>query len=173
MSEVIGEEATYYQYRLLRKSYISRPVIWSYVSLALIMFFISLLFFTWFGVLCYFLSFITMIWVHFVISRSVLLLSKRYLQNWSFSRRLPWIGMVPTQYVNYHFFSKMHLHITWISLVLIFIFVIAGPIAFSINLLFWHFWLLLPRFYCICWLFRERKDGLLKVTSQDISYYIQ
>lgn len=173
MSEVIGEEATYYHYRLLRKTYISRPVIWSYVSLAFIMLFISLLFFTWFGVLCYVLSFITIVWTHFVISRSFLLLSKRYLQKWRFARRMPWVGMIPEQYVSYRFFSKIHLHITWISMILIFIFILAAPIAFSINLLFWHFWLLLPRLYCIAWLIRERKDGLIKITNQDISYYIQ
>lgn len=173
MSEIIGEKATYYQYRLLRKIYVSRPVIWSYVSLACIMFFASLLSFTWFGILCYFLAFITMVWAHYVISRSVLRLSKRNLKQWKYTRKLPWIGLMPEQHVSYRFFSKIHLHIAWISLVLIFVFIVTGPIAFSINLLFWHLWLLLPRLYCMGWLLRERKDGLIKITNEDISYYIQ
>lgn len=44
MSAVIGDQATYYQYRLIRKINISRPALLSYLSLTFIMLLASLIF---------------------------------------------------------------------------------------------------------------------------------
>ncbi|MCM3786468.1 hypothetical protein M3231_26395 [Neobacillus mesonae] len=173
MSVVIGDQATYYQYRLIRKSYVSRPVVLSYLSLTWIMLLASLLFFTWYGVLYFLLSFIAMVWVHYLISRSILLLTNRHLNRWRLSWKTPWIGLMPNQHITYQFFSRIHLHMTWIGLVFILIFIMAAPPSFSMNLIFWHLWLLAPRLFCIVWLLRERKDGLLKITDREIAYYIQ
>ncbi|MCM3130736.1 hypothetical protein ACFQ3J_25635 [Paenibacillus provencensis] len=173
MSAVIGDQATYYQYRLIRKINISRPILLSYLSLTFIMLLASFIFFSWSGLWYFLLSCVTMVWIHYLVARSTLLLSNRQLNRWQRSWRVPWVGLIPSQHIAYPFFSRIHLHMTWIGLVFIFVFIIASPPAFAMNLFFWHVWLMAPRLMCILWLFRERKDGYLKITQQEVAYYIQ
>lgn len=173
MSAVIGDQATYYQYRLIRKINISRPALLSYLSLTFIMLFACLVFFTWSGLLYFLLSCVTMVWIHYLVSRSILLLRNRQLHRWHWSWRAPWIGLIPSQHIAYPLFSRIHLHMTWIGLVFVFVFIVASPPSFAMSLLFWHVWLMAPRLTCLLWLFRQRKDGYLKISHLEVAYYIQ
>ncbi|MDQ0173732.1 hypothetical protein [Paenibacillus tundrae] len=167
-------KATFYQYRLLKKKVIARSVIYSYLCLPVIMLFFNLLAFSWMGLLSFVLAGPITIWIHYVIARTILLLVRSsYTKRWRWSIRMPWLGYIPDQHFSYRMFVRVHFNICWIGLCIITVCLIWSPLSFTFALIFWHIWLLVPRLYVILFLSRERKDGLIKLTNQDVSYYLQ
>ncbi|AJW69082.1 hypothetical protein GMA19_00015 [Paenibacillus polymyxa E681] len=175
MTEETGTKATYYHYKLIKKISIPRQLIWSHITLPVIMLLFLLLAFSWTSVFLFALAFFLTLWVHFVISRSVLYIGggASFRKRWAFHRKLPWLGYMTDQYIGYSIFRRVHIHTLWIGICLSGVFILWSPPAFTVSLLFWHLWLIAPRLYILSRLTGERKDGMLKFTDEDASYYQQ
>ncbi|MEK4371496.1 hypothetical protein [Paenibacillus sp. FSL R5-0473] len=167
-------KATFYQYRLLKKKAIARSVIYSYLCLPVIMLLFNLLAFSWTGLFFFVLAGPITIWIHYVIARTILLLVRTsYAKRWRWNMRMPWLGYIPDQHFSFRMFVRVHLNMSWIGLCIITVCLISSPLSFTLSLIFWHLWLLGPRLYVVMVLSRERKDGLIKLNEQDVSYYLQ
>ncbi|UOK63765.1 hypothetical protein MT997_03260 [Paenibacillus sp. OVF10] len=166
-------KATFYQYRLLKKGY--RPQCHLQLSVsaghhALIQSTCILL--DW--PLLFVLAGPITIWIHYVIARTILLLVRTsYAKRWRWNMRMPWLGYIPDQHFSFRMFVRVHLNMSWIGLCIITVCLIWSPLSFTLSLIFWHLWLLGPRLYVVMVLSRERKDGLIKLNEQDVSYYLQ
>lgn len=174
MIEENHSNATFYHYKLIKRIPVKRMFVRCYLLLPYIALIAETVVISWKSPFYFALAAPLVFWIHYVISRSVLLLAgSAYHKRWRFSMRLPWIGYVTDQHISFRLFRKVYTYITGIGLVLFLIFLFLSPLSFVVSLLFWHFWLLLPRFYAYARLSRLSKDGMIKFNAQDISYYKQ
>lgn len=168
-----ANNATFYHYKLLKKIVLPKPLIRSFLTLPFIWLAAEMVFISWTSIFFFLLAIPIVLWIHFVISRSVLIIaSHSYRKRWSFTRRLPWIGYLPDQFVSYSIFRRVHLHAAWIGCCIITILIPWSPVSFIISLILWHFWFLTPRFYILAGLRKQPKTGMIKFNEQDTSYYM-
>lgn len=114
------------------------------------------------------------LWIQYFIGHSALLLMGRnYTKRWRFQLRLPWPGYMPDQHISRRVFLTVQQHTSWIGLCLYALVALWTPPLFTLSLVFWHLWLLLPRFYFLVRLSMKYKDGMLKFNAEDVSYYKQ
>lgn len=166
--------ATFYQYKLIKKINISASLLRVYIMLPLVFLVLETVFLSWLSILFMIIAGPVMLWIQFVISRSVLLISGHPIaKRWKISLRLPWPGYMPDQYINYGIFRKVQLHNLWIGLCITALFIVWAPPAFTTSLVVCHVWLLLPRLYTLLRLRSEEKEGMLKFSPADASYYAQ
>lgn len=174
MAEQPHEQATFYQYRLLKKISLSKLLLNVYLILPCAAVASEMLILSWYSFLYFLLAFAFILWIHFVIGRSVLFfLGSTYQKKWKFTLKTPWLGYMPEQYVSSRVFTKVQIHTTWICFCLIGIMAFWSPLSFMISLLFWHLWLLVPRYFTLIRFTDQPKNGMLKFSDQDISYYKQ
>lgn len=174
MTEENNINATFYHYKLIKRIPVKRIFVRCYLLLPYIALIAETLLISWMSIVYFVLAAPLVFWIHYVISRSVLLLSgSAYHKRWKFSMQIPWVGYVTDQHISFRMFRKVYTYITSIGLVLFLAFLFLSPLSFVVSLLFWHLWLLLPRFYVYARLSRLRKDGMIKFNRQDISYYQQ
>lgn len=166
--------ATFYNYKLLKKVVLPKALITSLSILPFIWLAAETIFISWTSLFFFLLAIPVTLWIQYVISRSVLIIvSHSYRKRWRFSRQLPWIGYMPDQYVTYSVYRRVHLHSAWIGCCIIAILIPWSPISFVLSLFFWHIWLIAPRLIVLASLRDQRKDGMIKITGLDISYYMQ
>ncbi|MNO20620.1 hypothetical protein D3C76_103750 [compost metagenome] len=168
-----GSNATFYHYKLLKKITLPKPLIRSYMTLPLIWLAAEMVFLSWTSIFYFLLAIPIVVWIQFVISRSVLMIiSHSYRKRWRFTTRLPWFGYLPDQFVSYSTFQRVHLHTAWIGCCIIAILIPWSPASFVISLLCSHFWFIAPRFYTLFKLRDQPKNGMIKFNEQDVSYYM-
>lgn len=166
--------ATFYQYKLIKKITITAFLLRVYLVLPLVCLVLESVFLSWLSVLFMIIAGPVMLWIQYVISRSVLLISGHPIaKRWRLSLRLPWPGYMPDQYINYGIFRTVQLHNLWIGLCIAALFILWAPPAFTASLAVCHLWLLLPRLYTLLRLNSVAKDGMLKFNAADASYYAQ
>lgn len=166
--------ATFYQYKLIKKINTSAAWLRVYMALPIVCVVVETIFLSWWSILFMIIAAPVVLWIQYVISRSVLLISGHPIaKRWKMSFRLPWPGYMPDQYINYGIFRKVQLHNFWIGLSITALFIVWAPLAFTVSLAVFHLWVLLPRLYTLFRLHREQKDGMLKFTPTDASYYSQ
>lgn len=169
-----SSNASFYNYRLIKKISLSPLQIRIYAVLPIICALAEILFISWDSPLFFIIAAPITGWIHFVISRSVLtIVNQTHFKRWHFCRHLPWIGYLPNHHVPYRIFRKVYLHIVWIGLSIICILLLWSPVSFIVSLLFWHAWFILPHAYTFIKLRGQNKNGLIKLNEQDCSYYMQ
>jgi len=98
---------------------------------------------------------------------------KRPLRAWTVQFRLPWFGYVPSSYISLERLQKLHLHLTWVTIVICGCFYPWLPLDLIVHLVGLHLWLLIPR-YILMFKFRSnRAVGYLKINEADTSCYAQ
>lgn len=171
--ESTDSNATFYHYRLLKRIVLPQALIRSFLFLPLIWLVAEIIFLSWQSIFYFLLAIPIMLWVQFVIARSVIIIiSHSYRKRWRFTIRIPWFGYLPDQFVNFTTFRSIHLHSAWIGMCIITILIPWSPASFIISLVCWHIWFLAPRFYIIRNLKGQPKNGMLKIGENDISYYM-
>ncbi|WP_054954639.1 hypothetical protein [Paenibacillus dakarensis] len=174
MAEQPHGQATFYQYQLLKKITLSKHLIGLYLILPCAAVASEMLLLSWDSFIYFLIAFALILWIHFVIGRSVLFIhGSVYPRKWRFSLKTPWLGYMPDQHVSFRIFRIVQFHTSWISLCLFVIMAFWSPLAFIISLLFWHIWLLVPRYFALVGCKNQHKGGMLKFSEQDISYYKQ
>ncbi|SDG16006.1 hypothetical protein SAMN04488542_1284 [Fontibacillus panacisegetis] len=173
MPEDSGSNATFYHYKLLKRIVLPQSFIRSYTILPLIWLAAEMIFLSWTSIFFFLLAIPVVLWIQYVISRSVLfIINHSYRKRWSFTRRLPWIGYLPDQFVGYSAFRRVHLHSAWIGCCIIAILIPWSPASFIISLFCSHLWFIAPRLYILGKLKNQPKNGMIKFNEQDISYYM-
>lgn len=98
---------------------------------------------------------------------------KRPLQAWSIQYNLPWIGYIPTNYISLKRIIGLHIHLSWVTIVICACFYPWVSLDFIFHLLGIHLWLLLPRYVLMIKLRHFYDTGLLKLNPNDTSCYTQ
>lgn len=167
-------QATFYHYRLIKKIQFSKSLLILYLSLPWLAAAAGAFWVSPYFLLYLLIAFPLMLWIQYVVGHTVLvLLGASYRKRWRFRLRLPWLGYIPDQHVSRRVYNLVQFYTCWVGIVLSAIMAFWSPLPFAITLLFWHLWLLLPRGYTMLRLSGQRKDGMLKMNEQDISYYLQ
>ncbi|MHA6534412.1 hypothetical protein [Paenibacillus sp. BAC0078] len=166
--------ATFYQYKLIKKINTTPAWLRIYIALPVACVVLETIFLSWWSILFMIIAAPVILWIQYVVSRSVLLITGNPIaKRWKMSFHLPWLGFMPDQYISYRVFHKVQLHNLWIGLCIAALFIVWAPPAFTASLIVCHLWVLLPRLYAMLRLRREDKDGMLKFNPADVSYYAQ
>lgn len=167
-------KATFYQYQLLKKSIFPKALIQSTLIIPFLVLIAEVITWGFWSIFYFLLAAPIALWIQFVICRSALVLVNHNLhRRWRFFWRFPWIGYMPDQYISYPIYRKTQLYYTWIGIALILFLIPWSPASLTVALIFWHIWLLIPRYFAFRIVQKQRKDGFLKFNEQDVSYYIQ
>ncbi|MDO3412928.1 hypothetical protein QWJ34_24395 [Saccharibacillus sp. CPCC 101409] len=166
--------ATIYQYQLIRKFNIPRPLLLVYLLLPIPALLAGTFFFSWSALIYMPIALLLVLWIHFVVSHSVLLIrGPIYRKKWRLRTSGLWLGFLPDQHIRYAVFQQVVLQTLWIGFVFIGIMVAWVPLPFTLALLFCHIWFMAPRLAILLSMRGQRSDVMVKLNAQDVSYYIQ
>lgn len=166
--------ATIYQYQLIRKFYIPRPLLLIYWLVPLPVLAVGVVLFSWLAFVYMAVAFLFVLWIHFVVSNSVLLIrGSVYRKKWRLRFSGVWVGYLPDQHTGFSVLHQVLLQSLWIGFVFIGVMVAWIPLPLTAALLFWHLWLMAPRLSVLIGMRGQRRDVMIKLNEQDISYYVQ
>lgn len=166
--------ATIYQYQLIRKIHIPRPLLLLYLLFPIPVLIAGAVWYSWHALVYMPTAFLLVLWIHFVVSNSVLLIrGPVYRKKWRLRFSGVWLGFLPNQHTGYAVIQQVMRQSLWIGIIFIGILVVWIPLPLTLALLFWHFWLMAPRLFLLLSMRKQRKDVIIKLNPQDISYYVQ
>lgn len=176
MSTIRNEEMerTFYNYQLLKKVRLTKPFNVPYATLSLLCIAAALYQNGLIGIAYIAASWILIAWLHYVIGRSIFIVDRyTYKGRWGWRWRMPWIGYLPLpqQFISLRYITKIMLHTTSITFLVILILCPWLPLELTLLHVFWHIWLISPRWYCILTLRAADSSGLVKVNEVDFCLY--
>lgn len=176
MSTIRNEEMerTFYNYQLLKKVRLMKPFTIPYVTLSLLCIAAALYQNGLLGIAYLAASWVLIAWLHYVIGRSIFIVDRyTYKGRWAWRWRMPWIGYLPLpqQFISLRYITKIMLHTTSITFLVILILSPWLPLELTLLHVFWHIWLLSPRWYCLLTLRVADPSGLVKVNEVDFCLY--
>ena len=166
--------ATIYQYQLIRKFHIPQLLLLSYLLVPIPVLLVGTFLFSWHALFYMPAAFLIVLWIHFVVSHSVLLIrGPMYRKKWRLRFSGIWFGFLPDHHMGYSVLQQVLLQSLWIGFVFIGVLVAWLPLPFTLALLFWHFWFMAPRISILLSMRGQSKDVMIKLNPQDVSYYVQ
>ncbi|MCG7410804.1 hypothetical protein MH117_25750 [Paenibacillus sp. ACRRX] len=162
------QERTFYNYQLLRKYRFSKVVNYSYMFLGLLAAGAACWADGILGIAYSFLAWSTLIWIHYVISRSLFVIDRyTYRKRWGFQWKPPWIGFLPLeqQFIGFRYWSKILLSTLLIGIVIIGALSPWLPLGFTLQFLFWHLWIIGPRLFTTIAAMSVSEDKLIKLET--------
>ncbi|PZD94891.1 transposase [Paenibacillus sambharensis] len=168
----LNRNATIYHYQLIHKINIPQEVMASYMSISLIFGLFQFLMYQWSGLLSWMLGILIIQVVHYLIIRLTMIrVDEPDDRRWSWRSTIPWIGYVPVQMVDHGLFRKLHRHLLWFGLCMIAVIYPWAPEPYMVSLICWHLWTLMPRLVILHKLRKNRRDGVLKLQSNEVCFY--
>lgn len=168
----LAEQATVYHYQLVRKIPMHKETIAGYLSIALIFGLFQGSMYGTEGVLAWMLGLLGIQLVHFIIIRLTMIrVDEQDDRRWSWRVAAPWIGYVPVQMVEHALFRRLHRHLLWFGLCVITVVYPWVTEPYMISFICWHLWTIAPRMAILRKLRKNRRDGVLKLESADVSFY--
>ncbi|CAM3957467.1 transposase [Cohnella lubricantis] len=165
-------DATIYHYKLVRKIPLRPEAKYSYLSTGIIGLASISVIYGWKGLLYAIAGLLLMFIVHAIVLRITLRrvdeLSER---RWAIRFDLPWFGPLPVLDTLLSLFRRLHFHLLLIGCCFAGLCYPWSPSALLVSLVFWHIWLLAPRFNLLLRIRRERGDGVIRLASTEVSYY--
>jgi hypothetical protein len=167
----VSKNSTIYSYTLMKRMYHAIYKVILYFLLLLLMLFYSFNLDNW---LPLFVSYPFLIVAHTLLVRIYFQFTIGIaMRGWSFRWGIFWCGILPEGHASIRLVTKVQLHLFWIGLASITILYPWIPKAWLIHLTIFHIWMLMPRLWMLFRFRPYRKNGLIKITTQDTSCYIQ
>mgnify|MGYP000698701893 CR=1 FL=1 len=169
----ISENSTFYNYTLVKK--INYPPVLKtiYLSFITLLAVFDLYHLQENGLITFIICFVGVYFLHYVLLRvSLQLTQDPSLGTWGQHWRIPCFGYLPNGYASLQVLYRFHLQLLLIGTTLITFFYVWLSLAFIINLLYFHLWLVLPRFFILKKFMFLKKYGFVKFNKQDASFYI-
>ncbi|WP_027086743.1 hypothetical protein [Cohnella panacarvi] len=167
-------DATFYHYKLIRRISLRPERKYSYMATALL---VPAALFGVYGLLGLLLSVIAailMMLVHAVVLRFTLRRVDKFSERrWTIRRDWPWIGPLPILDTRLSLFRRLHFHLMLVGCCVTGLFYPWAHASLVIAMLYWHLWLLTPRFRLLISLRREKGAGIIRLASDEVSYYHQ
>ncbi|QHW32181.1 transposase [Paenibacillus rhizovicinus] len=166
------EQATIYQYQLKKKIFVREELYRSYLCAILILAAFLILMYRLEGVKAFGIGILCSQFVHFFIIRLTLIrVDEPDYRRWGWRVLGIWIGYIPVAYIELGLFRRVHRHLFWLGLCAISVIYPWANEATMISLVMCHIWFLAPRLVTIRWLRKSKRDGVLKITANEVSYY--
>jgi|GEM_PF-623993 hypothetical protein len=174
MRQTLQEQvnATVYQYRLVSKIDLNPKLMQVYKITPFLFIAIESILFGWSGLVYGLIGLPLISLLRFILNRLTLLRVDNYQrQRWGWNITIPYMGYSPVSEVKFGLYRKTERTMFWIGLcVLGALFPWIGQSGFF-GLLLWHLWLAIPGLI-ICFKLRKQYDeGVIKLESENISYY--
>lgn len=165
-------DPTYYQYRLVRKIALRPESKYSYMATALLGAIVLVFVYGWVGLLAFPLSLALMLAVHAVVLKlTVRRVDEPWEKRFAFRTDWPWIGPLPVMDTNLGLFRRLHFHLFLVgSCVSALSYPWSGS-CWIVSLFFWHLWLIAPRVRLLWQMRKEKRDGVIRLNSREVSYY--
>ncbi|MFC4303315.1 transposase [Cohnella boryungensis] len=168
------KDATFYNYKLIRKIPLRPESKYSYMATALLLSTVLYFIDSWRGLSYSFVGVIVMLLVHALVLRiTVKRVDKLSEKRWTFRRDWPWIGPLPIMDTQLSLFRRLHFHLLLVGCCVAGLFYPWAHSSLVIAMMYWHIWLLTPRFKLLWSLRKERRDGIVRLESKEVSYYHQ
>lgn len=166
------EKATIYQYQLQRKIVVREELYRSYLLTICILAAFLMLMYRLEGVKAFGIGVLACQFIHFLIIRLTLLrVDEPDYRRWGWRVLGIWIGYVPVAYVGLGLFRRLQHHLFWLGLCGIGLIYPWANEATMISLIMCHIWFLAPRYVIIRKLRKANRDGVIKITASEVSYY--
>ncbi|KIL34931.1 hypothetical protein SD71_16345 [Cohnella kolymensis] len=173
-ADSLVRDPTFYHYKLIRKISLRPERKYSYMAAAVLVAAALTAVYGWIGLLYSGLALIITILTHaFVVKITVRRVDALAEKKWAFRLDWPWIGPLPVMDTQLSVFRRMHFHLFLIGCCVTGLFYPWAHSSLVIALLYWHLWLLNPRFRLLWSLRRERGDGIIRLEYHEVSYYHQ
>jgi hypothetical protein len=173
-AESLVRDATFYHYKLIRKIALRPERKYSYMAAAFLVAAALTVIYGWIGLLCTSIALIVTLFVHaFVVRITVRRVDALAQKKWAFRRDWPWIGPLPIMDTQLSLFRRLHFHLFLVGCCVAGLFYPWAHSSLVIALLYWHLWLLNPRFRLLWSLRREHGDGVIRLESNEVFYYHQ
>lgn len=171
MQQPLSKEATIYEYTLLRK-YKMRPLLGSLYALTASVWCIKTVSLLDAGLSV--LSAGAIFLLHALLLKALLRIGPyRPNTGWTWQYQLLWVGYLPTKYVKYTTMMNLHLHVLAIGGLVILACLVWLPILVWEDLLFYHLWILLPRFLFLIRCKKLKDVSWVLITRWTLSCYRQ
>ena len=172
MPPAIVSDPTYYHYQLIRKIHLRPESKISYMATALLGSAVIISVYGWMGLLATTLSLGIMLSVHTLVLRlTVRRIDEPWERRFAFRSDWPWIGPLPVMDTNLGVFRRLHFHLFLVGSCISLLSYPWSGSSWIVALLFWHLWLLAPRLRLLWQMRKEKKDGVIKLSSHEVSYY--
>lgn len=165
-------DPTYYHYQLIRKIPLRPESKYSYITAALLGAAVIVAVYGWIGLLAVPFSLGIMLAVHAIVLKlTVRRIDEPWERRFAFRKDWPWIGPLPVMDTNLGVFRRLHYHLFLVgSCVSLLSYPWSGS-SWIIALFFWHLWLLAPRVRLVWQMRKEKRDGVIRLSSREVSYY--
>src|SRR5690554_4749881 len=168
----LKESSTVYHYQLVKKVLIQREFILTYIGFLLIFFAILIAVSNLTALISIMLGYVVMQSIHLVITSVILFVKNNAsMKSWSLQYKFPWFGYLPSHPISAQQFILIQMHLMVMGFVVIACLISWISTLFLITLMFFHIWMLLPRFIAVLYSYRYYKTSLIKLNPGDISYY--
>lgn len=167
-------EPSFYHYKLIRKIALRPERKYSYIAAALLVCAALALVYGWMGLVLTGAALLVTLLVHaFILRITLRRVDELSEKKWTFRRDWPWIGPLPIMDTQLSLFRRLHFHIFLVGCCVAGLFYPWTHSSLVIAFLYWHLWLLTPRFRLLWSLRGERGDGVIRLASDEVSYYHQ
>ncbi|WP_042171162.1 hypothetical protein [Paenibacillus gorillae] len=164
--------ATVYQYRLVKRKLIQPELVSSHILTAAILFGFELLVYGMQGVFSWLFGFAVVQVIHLaILLLTFIRVDEAVDRKWKWGITPPWFGFKPANDIRLKLFRRVHRHLFWIGLCVACIMYPWLHESLMISIIFWHFWLLVPRMLLSFVFRRQEKDGVLRLQKFEASYY--
>lgn len=165
-------EPTIYHYKLVRKIALRPEMKYSHLTTALMGVAVIGVLYGWMGLLYAIVGLLLMLVVHAVVLRITLRrVDEPSERRWAFRFELPWIGPLPVMDTNLSLFRRLHLHLLLVGCCFAGLFYPWANTALLVAMTYWHFWLIAPRLTLLLRTWREKGDGVIRLETEEVSYY--
>ncbi|WP_219834689.1 transposase [Paenibacillus sp. R14(2021)] len=166
------EKATIYQYQLKQKITVRDELYRSHLCVLAILAIFLLIMYRVEGVKALGIGIIGTQIIHFIIIRLTLIrVDEPDYRRWGWRVVAPWIGYIPTAHIELGLFRRLHRHLLWLGLCAIGVFYPWANEATMISLIMCHVWFLAPRLVVVRRLKKAKREGILKIASNEVSFY--
>ncbi|REE66524.1 hypothetical protein A8990_15047 [Paenibacillus taihuensis] len=166
------EKATIYQYQLIQKITVREELLRSHICVIAILAIFLLLMYRVDGAIALGYGLLgTQIIHYFIIRLTLIRVDEPDYRRWGWRVMTPWIGYIPTANIQLELFRRLHRHLFWLGLCAIGVFYPWANEGTMISLIMCHLWLLVPRMLLIRRLRKAKRDGVLRITATDVSFY--
>jgi len=167
-----ARDATIYQYKLVRKIPLRPEAKYSYLTTGAIGMIAISAIYGWIGLLYAVAGLLLMFAVHAVVLRITLRrVDETAERRWGIRFDLPWFGPLPVMDTLLSLFRRLHYHLLLVGCCFAGLCYPWSSSALLVSLIFWHIWLLAPRFNLLLRIRRESGEGVIRLASTEVSYY--
>ncbi len=165
-------DPTYYHYKLVRKMMLRPESKYSYMTAALVGAAALTIVYGWIALLVLPVTLALMLVLHAVVLKlTVRRIDEPWEKRFAFRLDWPWFGPLPVMDTNLGVFRRLHYHLFLVGSCASALFYPWLGSSWTVSLFFWHLWLLAPRLRLLWTLRKEKREGVIRLSSQEISYY--